>query len=668
MNLPFPIPIQVLYAGLAGTVLALIVATVTNGWSLRVFFLLALRLAIGWHFLFEGLHKVHSHYVGPSETSRPFTSEVYLTAGEGPLAKVMREKIGDAEKNFQAKLTPQNADKLAGLSPNARVNRRPNGERAEPFPDFLADRRRALTDAERQGLTDPAKAAEFARKAAREYAEQHVADLEAFAKMAPADVGKDWADFVKTLTEKYKLSPEELKKLDGTLDEKEREQLVAGFQAAETADAKERKALQDKSGLGDLTVTALAAYGRWAAGVEPRVSKLKFVSGDTPLTAPQRLEYIDHRKAEVAELEKHAGDKLGVGYGHETRRVQDARAVITLARSALLTDADDFLTELKKVAVAETLGKRFAGKAPGPAVVFGGLDADPDAPPPTPEQVKKADEQRAAKLDALAARPVAGEPSFAALPDDIKAIWDRYLAEFKATYPTDEKGTKAIDESYALSTTRLANWYADRDEFSGRPGKSGFTALVKKYEDARARASGPESEAVGPFTGLARTFRATAARNAAYAGLEQKYADLKSALTSAIPADAVAGPVTEPPKKSKFQESLDWQTRWGITAIGVMLLAGLFTRLACLAGFVFLVLTYLTHPPFPWLALPPGTEGNPVFVNKNVIEALALLVIMVHPTGRWLGLDAVIHRVLFRNSQEYLVPAEKQAPAKSAKK
>src|SRR6478736_8263256 len=108
-----PIPLAVLYAGLAGTVLALIVATIQNRWSLRVFFLLALRLAIGWHFLFEGLHKVHSHYVGPGETNRPFTSEPYFTLGEGPLAKVIREKIGDPQKQIEAKLTPQNVGKLA---------------------------------------------------------------------------------------------------------------------------------------------------------------------------------------------------------------------------------------------------------------------------------------------------------------------------------------------------------------------------------------------------------------------------------------------------------------------------------------------------------------------------------------------------------------------------
>src|SRR5262245_15983954 len=164
----------------------------------------------------------------------------------------------------------------------------------------------------------------------------------------------------------------------------------------------------------------MAAYGRWAVGVEPRVSKLKFVSGDAPLTAPQRLDYIEHRKAEVAELEKRAADKLGAGYGHEMKRVQDAKAVITLARAALLTDADDLLTGSKREAVAETVGKRFLKKAPGPAVALGGIE--PDAPTPTQEQLRKAAEQQAAKLDALAAIPAAAEPSFANLPPEVKDV------------------------------------------------------------------------------------------------------------------------------------------------------------------------------------------------------------------------------------------------------
>ena len=72
--------LYVMYAGLAGVVLSLLVATAYQKWSPRVFFLLALRLAIGWHFLFEGLHKVNSHLVGPTETNKPFSSEPYFRA------------------------------------------------------------------------------------------------------------------------------------------------------------------------------------------------------------------------------------------------------------------------------------------------------------------------------------------------------------------------------------------------------------------------------------------------------------------------------------------------------------------------------------------------------------------------------------------------------------
>ena len=163
----------------------------------------------------------------------------------------------------------------------------------------------------------------FIEAAAKEYAERAVADTEAFAAMAPAEVKQEWEKFVSTFADKYKLSAEEKAKLDGKLDDKERAQLVAARQFSETADAKKRKELQEKAGPGDLTVTALAAYARWAVGVEPRASKLKFVSsGDAPLTAPQRREYIDHRQAEVSELEKRAADKLGVGHGIEMTKLR----------------------------------------------------------------------------------------------------------------------------------------------------------------------------------------------------------------------------------------------------------------------------------------------------------------------------------------------------------
>src|SRR5215475_13936632 len=99
-----PIPLAVLYAGLAGTLLALLVATITNRWSPRVFFLLALRLAIGWHFLFEGLYKVNSYYTGPTETSKPFTSEPYFKVAPGPIGEKMRKQFSDPDAEIASKV------------------------------------------------------------------------------------------------------------------------------------------------------------------------------------------------------------------------------------------------------------------------------------------------------------------------------------------------------------------------------------------------------------------------------------------------------------------------------------------------------------------------------------------------------------------------------------
>lgn len=352
--IPIPhLPPAVVYAGLFGCLASLLVAWYQQNWSLRVLLLLTLRLAIGWHFAFEGLYKINSHLIGPSETNRPFSSEMYFVAAEGPFGDYMRRKyLGDPAAVISAKLTPQK----------------------EMTPAEFAK----LPEAEQAALCPPAAAAELDR------------------------IGD----------------------------------------AKKAADAK-------------------AEFARWVYGVTPRPAKVKFVgNADVPQTAPDRLRQLGLMKQWSKELQEREAIGLGVGYGIEQKRAAQARVDVRTAEKELADDADAFLVDLAKV----DTGK---------------------------------------------------------------------------------------------------------------------------------------------------------------------------------PAEQAAAP---PEKPIAAQDRL---TMWTLTIAGFCIFFGLFTPVACLVCAGFLVLTYLTHPAFPWHPLPPNTEGNPLFVNKNVIECLALLVIAVHPTGRWLGLDAVWTRILF---------------------
>ena len=89
----------------------------------------------------------------------------------------------------------------------------------------------------------------------------------------------------------------------------------------------------------------------------------------------------------------------------------------------------------------------------------------------------------------------------------------------------------------------------------------------------------------------------------------------------------------------------DRSVAWGLLIIGGCLVLGLFTRLACIAGALFLLTTYLVLPPFLGVPDNPRQEGFYYLVNKNLIEMLALLALAVTPSGRWLGLDSVLYHL-----------------------
>jgi thiosulfate dehydrogenase [quinone] large subunit len=74
----------------------------------------------------------------------------------------------------------------------------------------------------------------------------------------------------------------------------------------------------------------------------------------------------------------------------------------------------------------------------------------------------------------------------------------------------------------------------------------------------------------------------------------------------------------------------------------------LFTRLASLGGIAFILLFYFANPPFVgyFYALP--TEGSYLIINKNLVELGALVVILVTGSGRFAGLDRILHIIFAR--------------------
>ena len=85
---------------------------------------------------------------------------------------------------------------------------------------------------------------------------------------------------------------------------------------------------------------------------------------------------------------------------------------------------------------------------------------------------------------------------------------------------------------------------------------------------------------------------------------------------------------------------------WGLIASGGCLLVGLFSRFSAVIAALMLLLFYLAMPPLPGLTGTAVGSSHYLYVNNNLIEAVALFMLATTNSGCWLGLDAVLSPVL----------------------
>ena len=85
---------------------------------------------------------------------------------------------------------------------------------------------------------------------------------------------------------------------------------------------------------------------------------------------------------------------------------------------------------------------------------------------------------------------------------------------------------------------------------------------------------------------------------------------------------------------------VDFMNIWGQILIGLGLILGLFSTWAAYAGALLLFLYYIAVPPF---------VGDYTFLDKNLLELFAFLLVAIFPTSQIMGIDLLIQK--FKNQR-----------------
>ncbi len=87
-------------------------------------------------------------------------------------------------------------------------------------------------------------------------------------------------------------------------------------------------------------------------------------------------------------------------------------------------------------------------------------------------------------------------------------------------------------------------------------------------------------------------------------------------------------------------DTLNWLA---LIFVGVTLVLGVFEKWGALVAIGLLALYYLAHPSFPWVD-QLRVEGSYWFVNKNLIELVACMLLFQYPTGAYFGLARIFKK------------------------
>ncbi len=240
------------------------------------------------------------------------------------------------------------------------------------------------------------------------------------------------------------------------------------------------------------------------------------------------------------------------------------------------------------------------------------------------------------------------------LPQALKARWQEDLDRFASKYQFDADEKSKATEALAAVSEQADGWFRNPENawkvrsylsdlrtaiLTERDPESTEYQLERAWKQ-RMKLNGDRKEILGVFQGwtdeLHNKWLAMADAEEVMAASEPRsiLGLLRYDFRTPSPSTA-ATPMTQ----------LDWMntaTIYGLIIAGACLILGLLTPLAALWCAGFLALIYLSMPPWPGLPDNPLVEGHYWIVSKNLIEMLVCLALVFIPTGKWIGLDALL--------------------------
>lgn len=230
---------------------------------------------------------------------------------------------------------------------------------------------------------------------------------------------------------------------------------------------------------------------------------------------------------------------------------------------------------------------------------------------------------------------------------------DRYHDLFVNQFDLDPTKRALADRILATRKANIAAYLDNPDNAKLiRDNQTAWDALnAKKQAQAEGKLGAPFEEQ--------RLWEATQKLRGdvrpAISWVKGQHTGLEQELGGLLPADAPSHVASE--SLVRQLSNPDKLVTYACIAIGFCLIVGLFARPAALGGALFLAMIVASRLEWSGYYNPPThpAQGNSLFITKEFIEMMACFVLAAVPSGRWGGLDFILHHIFvrpFRKSQK----------------